>query len=218
MKTIIHVNQHNIKANSKGEDRPVLTCKTYKSNNYSNEAIIHGCDVLPAARVIYSPEKPLSCGAKVWVETENKVTYPRSSDIDNFPDMDDLGEEKIIDRLLEDYRKFVIIDVEVLVERGEDGKPIFKKEGPTYQMYGPPMDEETLSEVDDEAIKIAKSVFDEVYESYVIEMLYKICYDSDGYRSWNYLEFTGEYTITRFNYETDETIETFEINDLWEGI
>jgi hypothetical protein len=54
MKTIIHVNQHNIKANSKGEDRPVLTCKTYKSNNYSNEAIIHGCDGLPAARVIYS--------------------------------------------------------------------------------------------------------------------------------------------------------------------
>ena len=73
MKTIIHVNQHNIKANAKGESRPVLTCKTYKSNEYSNEAIIYGQDGLPAAKIIYSPEKPLSCGAKVWIETYGKV-------------------------------------------------------------------------------------------------------------------------------------------------
>ena len=26
-----------------------------------------------AAKVIYSPDKPLSCGAKVWIETQNKV-------------------------------------------------------------------------------------------------------------------------------------------------
>jgi hypothetical protein len=25
------------------------------------------------ARVVYSPENPLSCGAKVWIETENSV-------------------------------------------------------------------------------------------------------------------------------------------------
>ena len=25
------------------------------------------------AKVIYSPDKPLSCGAKVWIETENRV-------------------------------------------------------------------------------------------------------------------------------------------------
>jgi hypothetical protein len=73
MKTIIHVNQHNIKANSKGEDKPVITCKTYKSNTYANEAIIYGQDGLPAAKIIYSKEKPLSCGAKVWIETYGKV-------------------------------------------------------------------------------------------------------------------------------------------------
>lgn len=73
MKTIIHVNQHNIKANKKGAYLPVLTCKTYKDNTYANEAIIYGQDGLPAARIIYSPDKPLSCGAKVWIETQGKV-------------------------------------------------------------------------------------------------------------------------------------------------
>jgi hypothetical protein len=73
MKTVIHVNQHNIKANAKGEKRPVLTCKTYKSNTYADEAIIYGQDGLPAAKIIYSPDKPLSCGAKVWIETYGKV-------------------------------------------------------------------------------------------------------------------------------------------------
>ncbi len=73
MKTVIHVNQHNIKANAKGENLPVITCKTYKSNQYSNEAVIYGRDGKEAARIIYSPDKPLSCGAKVWIETNCKV-------------------------------------------------------------------------------------------------------------------------------------------------
>lgn len=59
MKKIIHVNQHNIKANSKGAKLPVITCKTYKENIYANEAIIYGQDGKEAARVIYSPYKPL---------------------------------------------------------------------------------------------------------------------------------------------------------------
>ena len=74
MKTIIHVNQHIIKKNAcEGVTEPVLTCKTYKSNEYAHEAIIYGQDGLEAARVIYSPNKPLSCGAKVWIETKNRV-------------------------------------------------------------------------------------------------------------------------------------------------
>jgi len=52
---------------------PVITCKTYKSNTYANEAVIYGQDGKEAAKVVYSPEKPLSCGAKVWIETTNKV-------------------------------------------------------------------------------------------------------------------------------------------------
>jgi hypothetical protein len=74
MKTIIHVNQHKIKSNGKTGDRqPVLTCKTYKTNNYAHEAIIYGQDGKEAAKVIYSPDEPLGCGAKVWIETRNKV-------------------------------------------------------------------------------------------------------------------------------------------------
>ena len=74
MKTIIHVNQHVIKRNTKsGEREPVLTCKTYKTNDYAHEALIYGQDGKLAAKVIYSPDKPLSCGAKVWIETQNKV-------------------------------------------------------------------------------------------------------------------------------------------------
>ena len=74
MKTIIHVNQHVIKKNKKNnENNPVITCKTYKSNDYAHEIIIYGQDGLEACRVIYRPDKPLSCGAKVWIETENKV-------------------------------------------------------------------------------------------------------------------------------------------------
>ena len=74
MKTIIHVNQHIIKSNRKhGETEPVLTVKTYKSNDYAHEAIIYGQDGKEAARVIYRPDKPLSCGAHVWIESQGKV-------------------------------------------------------------------------------------------------------------------------------------------------
>tara|TARA_R110002020_G_scaffold91018_1_gene221292 strand:- start:796 stop:1035 length:240 start_codon:yes stop_codon:yes gene_type:complete len=74
MKTIIHVNQHKIKSNKKHNQlEPVLTCKTYKTNDYAHEAVIYGQDGKEAARVVYSPDKPLSCGAKVWIETANEV-------------------------------------------------------------------------------------------------------------------------------------------------
>tara|TARA_R100000544_G_scaffold34436_1_gene21213 strand:- start:34 stop:333 length:300 start_codon:yes stop_codon:yes gene_type:complete len=70
MKTKVHVNQFKVKSNGKTGDRePVLTVKTYKSNTYAHEVQIEG-----PCRVIYSPDKPLSCGAKVWIETESEVT------------------------------------------------------------------------------------------------------------------------------------------------
>ena len=41
MKKRVHVNQHIIRRNQKtGERKPVLTVKTYKSNDYCHEAII----------------------------------------------------------------------------------------------------------------------------------------------------------------------------------
>ena len=73
MKTIIHVNQHVVKTNKKNNaNDPVLTIKTYKDNIYAHEVDIKG-----DSKVIYSPDKPLSCGAKVWIETYNEVTIIR---------------------------------------------------------------------------------------------------------------------------------------------
>ena len=69
MKTLVHVNQHVIRANGKtGERNAPLTVKTYKSNDYAQEVILHG-----PSKVVYSPDKPLPCGAKVWIETDGKV-------------------------------------------------------------------------------------------------------------------------------------------------
>lgn len=74
MKTIVHVNQHQIKANRKdGTNDPVLTVKTYKDNRYAHEAIIRDKDGVEVARVVYRPDNPLSCGAHVWIETQNTV-------------------------------------------------------------------------------------------------------------------------------------------------
>lgn len=77
MKTIIHVNQHRIRANTRNNTSdPVLTVKTYKTNQYAREVLILGKDGLEAARIVYRPHKPLSCGARCWIEVSdhNQVT------------------------------------------------------------------------------------------------------------------------------------------------
>jgi len=76
MKTIIHVNQHVVKANAKtGERNPVLTVKTYKTNTYAHEVEIKG-----DSKIVYSHDRPLSCGAKVWIETEGEVIIKDSDE------------------------------------------------------------------------------------------------------------------------------------------
>lgn len=70
MKKRIHVNQHHIRHNLKNPDdpKPVLTVKTSKSNTKCNRVVING-----TSEVVYSPDKPLSCGAKVWIETDAEI-------------------------------------------------------------------------------------------------------------------------------------------------
>lgn len=69
MKTIVHVNQHVIRDNRvKGENNPPLTVKTYKDNRYGHEV-----EILGPCRIVHSPQKPLPCGARVWIETEAEV-------------------------------------------------------------------------------------------------------------------------------------------------
>lgn len=68
-KTIIHVNQHVIRRNLKTGDRdPVLTVKNGRTNVYATRV-----EVLGPCVIVYSPDKPLSCGARVWIETAAPV-------------------------------------------------------------------------------------------------------------------------------------------------
>ena len=69
MLTRIHVNQHIIKSNATGaEPLPPLTVKDYRQNRKAWSVEVKG-----PSRVVYNPDHPLSCGAKVWIETEAEV-------------------------------------------------------------------------------------------------------------------------------------------------
>jgi len=65
----IHVNQHVIKANAKyGENNPVFTIKQGGKNTYAYNVKVKG-----EMELVYSPHNPLSCGAKVWIETRGEI-------------------------------------------------------------------------------------------------------------------------------------------------
>lgn len=67
--TRIHVNQHVIRRNAKtGENEPVITVKRGRTNVYC-----HSVEIIGPSRVVYSPCRPLSCGAKVWIETTGEI-------------------------------------------------------------------------------------------------------------------------------------------------
>ena len=69
MKKRIHINMLKIRANKKlGTKEPVITVKTSKTNTYGLEV-----EILGESKVVYSPDKPLSCGARVWIETDAEV-------------------------------------------------------------------------------------------------------------------------------------------------
>lgn len=66
MKKRIHVSQVNIRQNLKtGAREPIFTIVTSKGTRKAHYVRIQGPSVL-----IYSPEKPLSCGARVWIEAD----------------------------------------------------------------------------------------------------------------------------------------------------
>lgn len=72
----IHVNQHVIKANAKsGERNPVFTIKQGGKNTYATRVKVVG-----EMELVYSPDKPLSCGAKVWIETRGDIELDKSID------------------------------------------------------------------------------------------------------------------------------------------
>lgn len=69
MKKIIHINRNIIQQNAKrGEQKPVCRVQQGNSVRYCMEVLING-----PSRMVYRPDRPLSCGAKLWIETESDV-------------------------------------------------------------------------------------------------------------------------------------------------
>ena len=65
----IHVNQLKIRSNKKhGTNEPVLAVRAGGRVAYGHQVVING-----PSKLIYSPDKPLSCGARCWLETEVEV-------------------------------------------------------------------------------------------------------------------------------------------------
>ncbi|MGN6820577.1 MAG: hypothetical protein ACTHJR_18120 [Sphingomonas sp.] len=78
MKHIFHVAQDAIKANVKdGGDRPAVIDRTYKGGRRVHELGITDAEGNIVARIIQRTDKPLSCGARVWIESQHEPVVIR---------------------------------------------------------------------------------------------------------------------------------------------
>jgi hypothetical protein len=66
---IIHINRNIIQANAKHKKQdPVCRVEENGVVTYCMEVDIKG-----PSRMVYSPDKPRSCGAKLWIETDADI-------------------------------------------------------------------------------------------------------------------------------------------------
>ena len=66
---IIHINRNIIQSNAKhNKQDPVCRIQEGNKQRYCMEFIING-----PSRLVYRPDKPLRCGAKLWIETESDI-------------------------------------------------------------------------------------------------------------------------------------------------
>lgn len=69
MKSIVHVNMHNVRGNHKnGTNMPVITIKRGGKTLYA-----WGVEFTGPSRLEYHECDPLSCGARVWMATEHPI-------------------------------------------------------------------------------------------------------------------------------------------------
>lgn len=78
-KTIVHINKNHIQQNTRKTAatlKPVIAIKTYNASEVSNKGqskkassmYARSLEIPYPCRVVYQPDNPLSCGAKVWLE------------------------------------------------------------------------------------------------------------------------------------------------------
>lgn len=88
----IHINQHVIRRNNKldlsipgalEQLEPPVSCKEGRSNRYGFEVVIN-----EHTRIVYRPQNPLPCGARVWVETTEDVRV-----VEGIPSSEGTGNE-----------------------------------------------------------------------------------------------------------------------------
>ena len=71
----IHVNQHVIRKNKQNnETNNPISVKVGKKNYKVRKVHIYDDLGNRVASIVYSPNKPLTCGATVWVETTQRVS------------------------------------------------------------------------------------------------------------------------------------------------
>ena len=70
---IIHINRNIIQQNSK-HDRQEPVCRVEENGvvDYCMEVIING-----PSRMVYRPDAPRPCGAKLWIETDAEIELIR---------------------------------------------------------------------------------------------------------------------------------------------
>ncbi|NEO89478.1 MAG: helix-turn-helix domain-containing protein [Moorea sp. SIO3G5] len=69
----INVNRNRIGSNnhkSPEERLPVISVKRSGNNNYGNQV-----EILGPCRIVYQPDQPLDCGARLWIETFSDIHF-----------------------------------------------------------------------------------------------------------------------------------------------
>lgn len=65
----VHVNMNAIRSNKKhGTNLPPISIKVSGGNVAAHEIEIKG-----PSKLVYSPDKPLACGARMWIETRAEI-------------------------------------------------------------------------------------------------------------------------------------------------
>lgn len=78
MKRLIHVAQDAIRANVKdGGQRPAIILRDHRGATRHSELELVTKDGTVIGRFVYSPNKPLSCGARLWLELDSEVCDAR---------------------------------------------------------------------------------------------------------------------------------------------
>ena len=66
---IIHINRNIIQSNSKhNKQDPVIRIQEGDKTTYAMSITING-----PSKMVYNPNKPLRCGAKLWIETNSEI-------------------------------------------------------------------------------------------------------------------------------------------------